>query len=88
VRQPSTFAAQGRSHNSLRRLELMASNHLRRGQLHFAAVDMHRHLHGAGAGHALAGFGIADQVIDLQAVLPLHQAGAHVQRWPNTAPRT
>ncbi len=48
----------------------------RRGQQHLAAGDLHRDLHAAAAGHAFAGFGIADQVIDLQSILPLHQVSA------------
>jgi len=52
--------------------------HGRGDHLHLAAGDFHRHLAAAGTGQAFAGFGVADQVVDLQAVLPLHQAGANV----------
>ena len=46
--------------------------------MHLLAGDFDRHLHRNGPGQPLAGGQVGNQVIDLQAVLPLHQAGAHV----------
>lgn len=48
-----------------------------RYQLHLTVRKLHRNLYGAGAGKALTGAGILNQIMDQQPVLPFDKIGTN-----------